>query len=274
MRKLWCVAALGAAAAVAADGALEARHAAVRAKKVADKRKKRQQQMSRMKWELRARAEGQRLDVDPLTAEEVAEAAARERRAARFRLRAHAPPRAPVELAPGEFRGATRMLYADPVHRIAFCAIPKVACTEFIRLIYRLRGDAQWWTEPHFRSDAPTLMSLGRDDANAILNDANWTKAVFFRDPAARLLSAFLDKFVDSPGRGVHGDYGLRHFGRKLDWPGFVAAVASNATDRAKPEGLQGARRRPPRLPGRARVLRVPRVCRGRRGPGEAVPVG
>jgi len=28
------------------------------------------------------------------------------------------------------------------------------------------------------------------------MNDPTWTKAVFFRDPAKRLLSAYLDKFV------------------------------------------------------------------------------
>lgn len=237
-----CAAAL-AASAPPEPAPLEVRHGEIRAKRVADKKAKRQQMLKRIKWEMRARSESARLDGNSLSDEEVAAAKAREVRASAFVLRPHAAPLGEEEeeeeaLAPGEFRGATRMLYADPVHKIAFCAIPKVACTEFIRLIYRLRGDKLWWTEPHFRAGAPTLTAVGRDGANAILNDPNWTKAVFFRDPAARLLSAYLDKFVDSPGRGVHGDYGLRHFGRKLDWRGFVDAVTSNATDRTKPEGL------------------------------------
>ena len=134
---------------------------------------------------------------------------------------------------------ATHHAYVDLDRKLLYCAIPKVACTEFIRLMFRLEGDPFWWKDPHFRTDAPTL--LKKDDgaeAEHILNDGNWTKVVFLRDPATRALSAYLDKFVDSPSRGIHGDYGLRHFKRAMNWTDFVDALASNNTDRYKPEGL------------------------------------
>ena len=246
---------------------------AVRAKSRLERKKKNMQSMNRMKWEVKSKQEALKKAGEPITAEEVAEAEERKRRADLFTLTAHEAHEPRIELAQGEFKGATRMLYVDYTHRVAFCAIPKVACTEFIRLMclagavrlliaaprptdrptdrptaldgrdrprrrYRLAGDKKWFTEPHFRSDAKVLMKLGKDEANAVLNDPNFTKFAFFRDPATRLLSAYLDKFVDSPGRGIHGNYGLRHFGRELDWPAFVDAIASNNTDRTKPEGL------------------------------------
>lgn len=62
------------------------------------------------------------------------------------------------------------------------CAIPKVACTELIKLVYRMSGDVRllsrmlmsplpgvyqvnWQSEPHFRSDSPTV-TFERDYVN------------------------------------------------------------------------------------------------------------
>ena len=225
-----------ACAAIAQPVALTPEQVEIRAKHAAKKKKQHAESIKRMKWELASKQEAKKMATQALSEGELLEAEARRRRAESFSLRPQAA--TDIELGPGEFRPATRMMYYDESHRVAFCAIPKVACTEFIRLIYRLRGDARWWTEPHFRSNAPTVMTLGRDRAAAILNDPNWTKVAFFRDPATRLLSAFLDKFLDSPSRGVHGDYGLRHFGRKMNWTAFVDAIADPNTDKRRPEGL------------------------------------
>ena len=41
-----------------------------------------------------------------------------------------------IPLGPREPRFALRSFYVSRKHKIAFCAIPKVACTEFIRLMY------------------------------------------------------------------------------------------------------------------------------------------
>lgn len=205
---------------------------------VTDKRAKRARQLVRMRWEVQQRRSAEREASAPRTAAEIAQDDARTRRAQSFRM-PQTQPTDHMSLGPREQRFALRSLYVSRKHKVAFCAIPKVACTEFIRLMFRLEGDPFWWKDPHFRTDAPTL--LKKDDgaeAEHILNDANWTKVVFLRDPATRALSAYLDKFVDSPSRGIHGDYGLRHFKRAMNWTDFVDALASNNTDRYKPEGL------------------------------------
>ena len=231
----------GAAAAVedaqrAAAPPLTPHQIAQREAKAAKMKKQRREAIVRMKWELQAKQQATRLATLELSEAERREAEVRKRKAEAFSVRPHAA--LDLELAAGEFKPTTRMMYFDATHRIAFCMIPKVACTEFMRLIYRLRGDRAWWKEPHFRAQAPTLMSLGREKAQDILNDPNWTKVAFFRDPATRLLSAYLDKFLDSPARGIHGNYGLRHFGRVLNWTDFVDAISDPNTDKRRPEGL------------------------------------
>ena len=205
---------------------------------IADKKIKRARQLKRMRWEVQQRRQAEREATAPLTSEEIERDAARTRRASLWRL-PQLPPTNHIPLGPREPRFALRSFYVSRKHKIAFCAIPKVACTEFIRLMYRLEGDEHWWKDPHFRTDASTLLKKGDErEAEAILNDANWTKVAFLRDPATRALSAYLDKFVDSPSRGIHGNYGLRHFGRELNWTDFVDTLGSENTDRYRPEGL------------------------------------
>ncbi|CAN0465364.1 unnamed protein product, partial [Laminaria digitata] len=53
----------------------------------------------------------------------------------------------------------------------------------------------------HFHKDQhkytmKTMKNMTPQRASDILNDPTWTKAVFLRDPAERLLSCFLDKIV------------------------------------------------------------------------------
>ena len=95
--------------------------------------------------------------------------------------------------------------------RLVLCAIPKVASTELLKLVHRLGDDARWRRDPHFRRDAPLFSRLKARDARRCLDDGNWTWAVFFRDPAARLLSAYRDKF--RAGVVANKRYALREFG-------------------------------------------------------------
>ena len=173
-----------------------------------------------------------------LTAEEKFADEARSQRARQYRLEPHGVPSPRIEFHPGEFKMAGRQLYFSERHKLVICAIPKVASTELIKLIYRLDGDPKWFREPHFRSDAPTLATLSRDEATDIMNDPRWTKAVFLRDPLTRLLSAYLDKFVLAPKRGLAANYGVKHFGSSMSFETFIDAIASNITDKASPYGL------------------------------------
>ena len=85
-------------------------------------------------------------------------------------------------------------------YRLILWALPKVGCTDMMRLFYRMAGHETWRELPWFKS-----RSDGRDDIalsarkspariQALLNNKSYTRAVFFRDPVERLLSAYLDK--------------------------------------------------------------------------------
>ncbi|MEN0006381.1 MAG: sulfotransferase family protein [Bacteroidota bacterium] len=85
-------------------------------------------------------------------------------------------------------------VFISKPHRFIFFTIPKVACTDWIRLFVRLQGKKDWKSDPHFRAGKPLLSKLEGAAIETYLKDKNWTKAVFLRDPAERLLSAYLDK--------------------------------------------------------------------------------
>ena len=107
----------------------------------------------------------------------------------------------PVRFSWVEKKATAHHVYVSKKHKLMLTTIPKVACTEFMRLMFRMTGDTNWKLDPHFRTKRPVLAQLpfsGDESlqATAILNDPTWTKGVFFRDPAERLLSAYIDKFV------------------------------------------------------------------------------
>jgi len=117
------------------------------------------------------------------------------------------------------------------------CGIPKVGCTEFWKLMWRLAGDAKWDSaSPHFASLHP-----GSYDAAANVQLASLSppllddrvrrivhRSVFFRDPLERLLSAYLDKLASNSyvynymhidGQVPHNRFSWDHFLRE-----FIAA--------------------------------------------------
>ena len=51
-------------------------------------------------------------------------------------------------------------LQVSKPHKLVMFTIPKVSCTEFIRLFFRLKGDRQWAMDPHFRKGKPLLKDL------------------------------------------------------------------------------------------------------------------
>ncbi len=151
---------------------------------------------------------------------------------ARWKLQRHAPS-PPLRWAQSELRFMQHHMFYDAEHKLVMCMIPKVACTEWMRMILRLKGDARWRMEPHFLSNKPLVSQLPIENATHIMNDPSWTKAVFFRDPAERLLSAYLDKFVQ------HNSYSSRVFSRpRMSFRDFVDEVASANWDHREPSGL------------------------------------
>ncbi|CAM9794616.1 unnamed protein product [Pylaiella littoralis] len=89
--------------------------------------------------------------------------------------------------------------------KLLVVAIPKVACTQLHALFLRLLGSEGWDSQIlfniHFHKDQKkytlgTMEGITAKNATDILNDPSWTKAVFLRDPAERMLSCYLDKIV------------------------------------------------------------------------------
>ena len=83
-----------------------------------------------------------------------------------------------------------------PEARLMFCGIPKVGMSEWLKFFRYTLGARDYLSDPHFKTDLREfhLSRLSNAQIADILTDPTWTKAVFFRDPAERLLSAYLDK--------------------------------------------------------------------------------
>lgn len=97
--------------------------------------------------------------------------------------------------------------------KVMFCFIPKVASSTFIRLFSRIAGvplkDSKAKKRLHIGDQNMEALRQGRYGAlpsfdsliarnislaHTALNSPDWTRVAVFRDPAERLLSAFLDK--------------------------------------------------------------------------------
>eukprot|EP00592_Proboscia_alata_P016619 CAMPEP_0194399178 /NCGR_PEP_ID=MMETSP0174-20130528/126515_1 /TAXON_ID=216777 /ORGANISM="Proboscia alata, Strain PI-D3" /LENGTH=754 /DNA_ID=CAMNT_0039195557 /DNA_START=101 /DNA_END=2366 /DNA_ORIENTATION=- len=81
--------------------------------------------------------------------------------------------------------------------KLIFCGIPKVGSTEWLKFFRYTWGANDYPSHPHYKVDRSLFLmkNLPIEKAQEILNDPTYTRAVFLRDPAERLLSAYLDKF-------------------------------------------------------------------------------
>lgn len=98
-------------------------------------------------------------------------------------------------------------------HRFLFCGIPKVGLTEWLHLFLRVTGDSAWnttrpWDYVHYTAKRQAFsmkkLQISAQRWDEIMRDPGFVKAVFLRDPAERILSAFMDKFVwETPPLGA-----------------------------------------------------------------------
>jgi hypothetical protein len=101
-----------------------------------------------------------------------------------------------------------RARYYAPVvsheFKLLFVPIPKVACTQWLQLFRRLAGEENWKDRRAGLPYTPDtngltyLSDYSVVEADEMLTSPEWTRAVFIRDPKERLLSAYLDKVVNS----------------------------------------------------------------------------
>ena len=90
-----------------------------------------------------------------------------------------------------------------PRGKLVICGIPKVGITQWFKFARFLLGAADYQSIPWIKQDLSSffLDKLPRHRQEEILSSPEWTRAVFFRDPAERLLSAYLDKVVGTTHR-------------------------------------------------------------------------
>jgi hypothetical protein len=91
-------------------------------------------------------------------------------------------------------------------YKLIFFAVAKVGCTTWKQLFRRIKGFGDWRRQetdvPHnpTKNGLTYLWDYSIEDANRLLMDPNYTRAIFLRDPKERFLSAFLNKAIQDPG--------------------------------------------------------------------------
>ncbi|XP_034073712.1 carbohydrate sulfotransferase 12-like isoform X2 [Gymnodraco acuticeps] len=106
-------------------------------------------------------------------------------------------------------------LIVDDKHGIIYCYIPKVACTNWKRVMFSLTKDEPY-PDPasispdlvHLPNILPFLNSFPRSEIKAKLK--HYTKFLYVRDPFVRLFSAYRNKFQE------HNEYFYQRYGRHI----------------------------------------------------------
>ena len=80
--------------------------------------------------------------------------------------------------------------------------------------------------EPPWHKSLPTLKGKPKEEIERIMNDKTWTKAIFLRDPARRLLSSYLF-LIKNPKQVGHYRDALKEKTKNssLEWDHYVNAV-------------------------------------------------
>jgi hypothetical protein len=101
-----------------------------------------------------------------------------------------------LNLPPSIYSTFEHHLFFIPEGKLIFCGIPKSGISEWIKFFRFAFGAQDYLSFAHFKSDRAQFFvrSLTMEKAKELLNDPTWTRAVFFREPAERLLSAYLNK--------------------------------------------------------------------------------
>ncbi|KAJ8907754.1 hypothetical protein NDN08_007860 [Rhodosorus marinus] len=101
---------------------------------------------------------------------------------------------------------ASRLIVSESL-KAMYCPLPKVACSNWKSLFRKLEGFQNYknlaLAHDKANSGLKYLKDYTEEEALKMVQDPEWLKFVVVRDPATRLLSAYLDKFyrreLDSP---------------------------------------------------------------------------
>lgn len=104
----------------------------------------------------------------------------------------------------------------DDQHSLLYCYVPKVACTNWKRVLMVLTGVAGSLQDPlsipaneaHVAGNLRTLSEYSTSQINQRLR--SYLKFVFVREPFERLVSAYRNKFTQSYNTAFHKRYGTK----------------------------------------------------------------
>ncbi|XP_019907469.1 carbohydrate sulfotransferase 11-like isoform X2 [Esox lucius] len=112
-----------------------------------------------------------------------------------------------------------RHLIVDDKHGLLYCYVPKVACTNWKRVLMVLTGDGRYRdplaipaNEAHVAGNLRTLSEYSTAEINRRLR--SYLKFVFVREPFERLVSAYRNKFTRSYNTAFHKRYGTKIISR------------------------------------------------------------
>lgn len=110
-------------------------------------------------------------------------------------------------------------IYVDDKHQLLYCSVPKVACTNWKRILLVLSGrlntshpmdiSPSLVHSPQYTNYLRTLSSYSVDEVQHRLE--KYLKFMFVREPLERILSAYLNKFTMG-----YNDYFRKRYGRKI----------------------------------------------------------
>nr|XP_033781658.1 carbohydrate sulfotransferase 13 isoform X2 [Geotrypetes seraphini]XP_033781659.1 carbohydrate sulfotransferase 13 isoform X2 [Geotrypetes seraphini] len=106
-------------------------------------------------------------------------------------------------------------LIVDDTHGLLYCYVPKVACTNWKRVMMVLTGQGKYRDplqipahEAHIPANLRTLSEFSTPEINYRLR--NYLKFVFVREPFERLVSAYRNKFTRQYNTAFHKRYGTK----------------------------------------------------------------
>ena len=127
-------------------------------------------------------------------------------------------------------------------YKLIFFTVPKVASTTFKQLFRKMMNFTNWSEQssesllPHspYTNGLQYLAYYPIEEANKLLTDPTYTKAIFVRDPKQRFLSAFLDKALSNDGSHVvkHCCHSNQHCLNQISVPyGFLTMIQQGCPD-------------------------------------------
>ncbi|XP_061760922.1 carbohydrate sulfotransferase 11-like isoform X2 [Nerophis ophidion] len=119
-------------------------------------------------------------------------------------------------------------LIVDDKHSLIYCYVPKVACTNWKRVLMVLTSEGRYSdplaipaNEAHVTGNLRALSEFSVPEINRRLRDH--LKFVFVREPFERLVSAYRNKFTRSYNTAFHKRYGTKIVRRYRPRPGTPA---------------------------------------------------